>query len=34
MRGEKPYVFTNLRAGAGADTVARFVEQAGGLGRR
>ncbi|MFM9847166.1 MAG: urease accessory protein UreG [Hyphomicrobiaceae bacterium] len=34
MRGEKPYVFTNLRAGAGAETVAKFVEQAGGLGRR
>lgn len=34
MRGEKPYVFTNLRAGAGVDTVAKFVEQAGGLGRR
>jgi urease accessory protein len=34
MRGEKPYVFTNLRAGAGVETVATFVEQAGGLGRR
>ena len=34
MRGEKPYVFTNLRAGAGVETVARFVEQAGGLSRR
>jgi urease accessory protein len=33
MRGEKPYVFTNLRAGVGADTVANFVEHAGGLGR-
>lgn len=34
MRGAKPYVFTNLRAGAGVETVAKFVEQAGGLGRR
>lgn len=34
MRGDKPYVFTNLRAGAGVETVAKFVEQAGGLGRR
>ncbi len=34
MRAEKPYVFTNLRAGAGVETVAKFVEQAGGLGRR
>jgi urease accessory protein len=33
MRGDKPYVFTNLRAGNGAETVAKFVEQAGGLGR-
>jgi urease accessory protein len=33
MRGEKPYVFTNLRAGNGVETVAKFVEQAGGLGR-
>jgi urease accessory protein len=33
MRGGKPYVFTNLRAGVGAETVAKFVEQAGGLGR-
>jgi urease accessory protein len=33
MRGDKPYVFTNLRAGNGAETVAKFVERAGGLGR-
>ena len=32
QRGERPYVFTNLRSGDGADTVARFVERAGGLG--
>ena len=32
MRGDKPYVFTNLRAGEGVETVARFVERAGGLG--
>jgi urease accessory protein len=31
MRGEKPYVFTNLRAGVGVDTVATFVERSGGL---
>ena len=29
MRGDKPYVFTNLRAGDGVETVARFVERAG-----
>jgi urease accessory protein len=34
MRGDKPYVFTNLRAGDGVETVAKFVEQVGGLGRR
>jgi urease accessory protein len=33
MRGSRPYVFASLRDGAGADEVARFVEEAGGLGR-
>lgn len=33
MRGTRPYVFSSLREGAGADAVARFVEEAGGLGR-
>ncbi|MGU3662728.1 urease accessory protein UreG [Methylobacterium sp. A49B] len=33
MRGARPYVFASLRDGAGADEVARFVEEAGGLGR-
>ncbi|KQP50923.1 urease accessory protein UreG [Methylobacterium sp. Leaf399] len=32
MRGTRPYVFTSLRKGDGADAVARFVERAGGLG--
>jgi urease accessory protein len=32
MRGERPFVFTNIKAGQGTDTVARFIEQAGGLG--
>jgi urease accessory protein len=31
MRGERPFVFTNIRAGQGVDRVARFIEQAGGL---
>jgi urease accessory protein len=31
MRGERPFVFTNLRTGHGVETVARFIEQAGGL---
>ncbi|WP_336487389.1 urease accessory protein UreG [Methylobacterium nigriterrae] len=31
MRGPRPYVFASLREGRGADTVARFVEEAGGL---
>ena len=32
MRGERPYVFTNLKTGDGAATVASFVERQGGLG--
>jgi urease accessory protein len=32
MRGERPYVFTNLKLGDGAARVAQFIEQAGGLG--
>ena len=31
MRGERPYVFTNIRGRVGIDVVARFIEQAGGL---
>ena len=32
MRGARPYVFSSLREGHGADTVARFIVEAGGLG--
>ena len=32
MRGDRPFVFTNLRTGDGAAAVAQFVERAGGLG--
>lgn len=32
MRGERPYVFTNLKTGTGLDRVASFIEAAGGLG--
>jgi len=31
MRGVRPFVFTNLKIGTGVDTIARFVEQQGGL---
>jgi urease accessory protein len=31
MRGERPFVFANIRAGAGVGEIAAFVEQAGGL---
>ncbi len=31
MRGDKPFVFTNMRAGAGVDTVLGFIEAQGGL---
>ena len=33
MRGERPFVFTNIRAGDGVADVAAFVERAGGLSR-
>src|SRR5262249_16631267 len=33
MRGTRPFVFSNLRAGEGVDTIARFIEDKGGLGR-
>ena len=32
MRGERPFVFTNLKAGRGIDAIARFIEEKGGLG--
>ena len=31
MRGERPFVFTNIRAGKGVDEVAHFIERSGGL---
>ena len=31
MRGEKPFVFTNMRTGEGVSTVTGFIETAGGL---
>lgn len=31
MRGERPFYFTNIRAGNGVAEVARFIETAGGL---
>jgi urease accessory protein len=31
MRGDRPFVFTNVRAGVGVDTVAAFIERTGGL---
>ncbi len=31
MRGERPFVFTNLKAGDGLKTVVEFIETAGGL---
>ena len=32
MRGGRPYVFANVRAGAGVGEIARFIERTGGLG--
>jgi urease accessory protein len=31
MRGTRPFVFTNLRAGQGVEEIARFIEDKGGL---
>ncbi len=31
MRGDKPFVFTNIRAGNGVEEIARIIEQKGGL---
>jgi urease accessory protein len=31
MRGERPFIFTNLKTGEGAGGVASFVERQGGL---
>jgi urease accessory protein len=33
MRGNRPCVFTNLRAGQGIDAVVRFIELTGGVKR-
>ena len=32
MRGDRPFVFTNLRTGEGIGVISRFIETAGGLG--
>ncbi|HEX4891770.1 MAG TPA: urease accessory protein UreG [Hyphomicrobiaceae bacterium] len=31
MRGDRPFVFSNLRTGEGLDRIAEFIEKAGGL---
>jgi urease accessory protein len=31
MRGERPFVFTNLKTGQGVDTVIQFIEKEGML---
>jgi urease accessory protein len=34
MRGERPFVFSNIRAGVGVAEVAEFVQRNGGLSER
>src|SRR5467141_1540277 len=34
MRGAKPFVFANVRAGDGVDAVVEFIEERGGLARK
>jgi urease accessory protein len=31
MRGARPFVFANMKSGKGVETIARFVEEKGGL---
>jgi urease accessory protein len=31
MRGQRPVVFANMQTGEGADTIARFIQEKGGL---
>ncbi|MXQ13949.1 urease accessory protein UreG [Microvirga makkahensis] len=31
MRGQRPYVFSNIRGGVGVNVIAQFIERAGGL---
>jgi urease accessory protein len=31
MRGQRPYVFSNIRDGVGVAAIAQFIEKAGGL---
>ncbi|MBK7951309.1 MAG: urease accessory protein UreG [Deltaproteobacteria bacterium] len=33
MRGERPFVFSNLKTGVGLDEIRRFIEREGGLAR-
>jgi len=33
MRGQRPFVFTNVRSGQNVDQVVAFIEQAGGLAK-
>jgi urease accessory protein len=34
MRGKRPFIFTNIRAGEGVDMIARFILERGGLENR
>jgi urease accessory protein len=31
MRGDRPFVFANIRAGKGVEEIAAFIEKQGGL---
>jgi urease accessory protein len=31
MRGARPFIFTNLRAGKGVEQIAHFIAEKGGL---
>jgi Ni2+-binding GTPase involved in maturation of urease and hydrogenase len=31
LRGQRPFVFTNMRAGQGIDDITRFIKRKGGM---
>jgi urease accessory protein len=31
MRGQRPFIFTNMRAGQGINEIARFIKDRGGM---
>jgi urease accessory protein len=34
MRGKRPFIFTNLKSGEGAEVIANFIIEQGGLEKK